>query len=63
MKQAVRFIIVSVLTALGSSSCVGCMPGLVYGPPPPLDGDFTPNDSTRVEEPVKVDKTIETPTK
>lgn len=57
MRQFFSIIIISVLTALGFSSCVGCNPGLVYGPlPPPKYYDDT--DSVQVEQPVNVEDTI-----
>ena len=61
MSKYFRLFLISVLTALGFSSCVGCMPGLVYGPPPPRE-NYDDTDSVQVEQPLKVENTIETPT-
>jgi hypothetical protein len=59
MKQFFNIIIISVLTALGFSSCVGCNPGLVYGPLPPPEG-YDDTNSVQVEKPVNVEDTTET---
>ena len=58
MKSLFALIITSVLTALGFSSCVGCNPGLVYGPPPQDRWDGSITTDTVVTNDTVIQKTF-----